>query len=93
MCDDKHLSLLCFWIQGNQNSYYFSFLACEILNLIVVVINFVVTDDFLNGNFKNYGSEVWNELVNGDDTFNVMCNAFPTRVSLLFTPGLEIESK
>lgn len=49
--------------------------------MIVVVINFVVTDDFLNGNFKNYGSEVWNELVNGDDSFNVMCNAFPTRVN------------
>jgi len=82
-------------IKGNQRIYYFTFLACEVLNVVMVITNILITDRFLNGNFRRYGSEVWDELVNGEaksfneitkeeEVFNPMCNAFPTRVNCEF---------
>lgn len=36
----------------------FGWFACDCLALIIVVVNFYVTDEFLGGNFSNYGLEV-----------------------------------
>ena len=57
-----------------------------------------LTDKFLGGNFKHYGTEVLHEIRNSgtkdwedglgdkEGMFNVMCNAFPTVVSFFKSP-------
>ena len=69
-------------LKGGFRSYYFAFLACEMLNVGILLVIWVSTDKFLHGNFHNYGTEVYGELVTKTVDFNVMCNAFPTAVSL-----------
>ena len=69
-------------LKGSFRSYYFTFLACEMLNVGILLVIWVSTDKFLHGNFHNYGAEVYGELVTKTVEFNVMCNAFPTAVSL-----------
>ena len=54
----------------------------EVLNVVTVVVVWVQTDNALGGNFWHYGSEVYGHYVNNDPEFDVMCNAFPTVVSL-----------
>ena len=57
----------------------------EVANVVTVVIIWVQTDNGLSGNFWNYGSEVFSEYMeNLNPPFDVMCNAFPTVVSLFF---------
>ena len=74
----------CFFnqLKGSFRSYYFAFLACEMFNVGILLVIWVSTDKFLHGNFHNYGAEVYGELVTKTVDFNVMCNAFPTAVSL-----------
>jgi len=66
--------------KSNMNSYYFIFVVCEFLNLVVLGIVWKVTDKFINGNFNTYGSDFYNEMMYGVDEvgYNTMCNAFPT---------------
>ena len=72
-----------------MNWYYFTFVFCEMLNVVLLIVIWSITDTFLSGNFHNYGAEVYGELVTGEygknaeikeNRFNVMCNAFPTAV-------------
>ena len=43
----------------HRNTYYFGkYLVCEILNFIVLFLNFYATDLFLNGRFYYYGFDV-----------------------------------
>jgi len=72
-------------IEGSKASknYIWKFLGCELLALTMMVANFVLTDSFLNYKFRYYG---WNVMAfysekDTSDTFNPMCNAFPTKVS------------
>ena len=69
--------------RSNMNSYYFTFVVCEFLNLVDLGIVWKVTDKFINGNFNTYGSDFYNEMMYGVDEvgYNTMCNAFPTMVS------------
>ena len=78
-------------LRAEMNWYYFTFVFCEMLNVVLLIVIWSITDQFLSGNFHNYGSEVYGELVSGeygkdakiaDNQFNVMCNAFPTAVIL-----------
>ena len=72
-------------LRGQMNWYYITFLTCEILNVGMLVINWISTDRFLNGEFHTYGLDVMHYLSLGTseqtNSFNPMCNAFPTRVS------------
>jgi len=80
-------------LHNKMYEYYFTFVFCEFLNVIMLVIVFCTTDTFLSGNFKHYGTEVLYELRNSgtkdwekglgkkEGMFNVMCNAFPTVTS------------
>ena len=54
----------------------------EVLNVVMVVIIWAQTDRSLGDNFWHYGSEVYGNYVHNEPTFDVMCNAFPTVVSL-----------
>jgi len=46
-------------IHNKYNIYYFGFMACELLNFVVVVISFFLTHRFLNHRFIFYGFQVW----------------------------------
>merc|ERR1712227_509418 len=72
-------------IEGSKPSktYIWKFLGCELLALTMMVANFILTDSFLSYKFRYYG---WNVMAfysekDTSDTFNPMCNAFPTKVS------------
>ena len=73
----KNLGIEQFGVKMSCKSY-------EVLNVVMVVIIWSQTDGSLGGNFWNYGSEVYGHYVNNDPTFDVMCNAFPTVVSLFY---------
>ena len=70
---------------GQHNSRYFAFVACEFLNLSAVIVNFIITNKFLNGKFASYGQDVLRYInydkIEVQQKINPMCNAFPTTVS------------
>jgi len=74
----------------HHNSWYFGyFVACEILNFILLGFQFLLTDKFLNYKFRWYGYDTMvyysyslEERRNpGMDLRNPMCAVFPTEVS------------
>jgi len=72
----------------HRNNYYFlKYLCCEFLNLVMLYLNFYMTDVFLNGNFWYYGWDAvkFNQLSYKEQqsgaVINPMCKAFPTEVS------------
>jgi len=73
-------------------TYYFKFLACQCLALLVWYLTFHGTDQFLDGKFATYGTDVkeYYQLEDEDkgSRANPMCNTFPTRVACkLVTTG------
>ena len=70
--------------------YYLKFLSCQLLSLLLLILNFKLTDKFLNNKFALYGIKViqWYGLSKNDKEagtmVNPMCNAFPTQVSCNF---------
>ena len=43
---------------GSFDSYVAKFLVCEFLNLVVVIAQIYITDQFIGGKFVNFGSQV-----------------------------------
>ena len=70
----------------SQNMKYFAyFTLCEILNLVAILVNFHITNCFLDGKFLTYGLEVITYM-NGmaqSQLVDPRCNVFPTLVSML----------
>ena len=81
-------------LRGKHNTYYFMFQACQLLNIIMLGLNWWATNKFLGGNFNSYGSDIIkfysqqeNSYVESEksDKFDPRCNTFPTQViSALF---------
>lgn len=75
-------------LKGQRSFMYFlSFLFCEILNIISVILCTIILNSLLGGNFWDYGSKV-HEFYSTSaldreslDKVNPMCNVFPTQVS------------
>jgi len=70
----------------HRNTWYFGyFVSCEILNYALLLMQFVETNNFLNGKFTWYGLDVMNYLGlprhERKMTINPMCATFPTEVS------------
>ena len=68
---------------GKNISYYAKFQACQLLNIMMLVLNFWATNQFLTGGFSSYGSEVVNFLTTETDKRiqpGPMCETFPTVV-------------
>jgi len=77
---------------GKNLLYYAKFQGCQILNIIMLLINFYATDGFLSGNFRKYGSKVVSFLTRNSTTElgwdgtpwrasegpGPMCQTFPT---------------
>jgi len=84
---------------GTSRKYFLSFIFCEILNIISIVICMVTLNALLGGNFLNYGTEVLKfysatekdrldqKSLEGELMVNPMCNVFPTEVSCNVNTG------
>ena len=79
-------------LKGQRSFMYFlSFLFCEILNIVSIVLCTVILDSLLGGSFWNYGSKVHEFYSTSEEDrrsyemTNPMCNVFPTEVSCLIT--------
>ena len=77
-------------LKGEHNTYFFIFQACQLLNIVMLGLNWWITNIFLGENFTSYGSDVikyYSELPENSyvesersDKVDPMCNAFPTQV-------------
>lgn len=67
--------------------YYTKFQICQILNLLMLVLNWWITNQFVNELFTTYGSEVvtYYSKKPAARGHNPMCNAFPTVVGCSMT--------
>ena len=81
-----------------KRSYFRKFVFMECLNLGVVILNFLIIDLFLTGNFSSYGIDAVNYLLGQTEktetqftdepiALNPMCNVFPTMVSCPLKTG------
>merc|ERR1711953_1641129 len=78
---DSHISLFGV-LKGNNKFYYFKFLFCQILNIVLLIANFSMTSAFLDTDFSTYGTDVLEYLTDDNDSrLNPMCKVFPTAVS------------
>jgi len=71
---------------GKNMTYYAQFQTCQLLNIIMLVLNLWATDQFLSGGFSSYGSDVVNFLTADVwDSTNPgpMCQTFPTVVRII----------
>ena len=68
-----------------NNEYFYMFVLCELLNMVVLVVNYYLINTFLGGRFSTYGADVISysqtNRYQEDDIFNPMCDAFPTIVN------------
>ena len=65
--------------------YFAYFTLCEILNLVAILVNFYITNCFLDGKFLTYGLEVITYMngMSQSQLIDPRCNVFPTLVSML----------
>ena len=78
--------------RDGARKYFLSFIFCEILNILSIVLCMITLNALLGGNFWNYGTEVLkfysdneedrlNKVSLQGELVNPMCNVFPTEVS------------
>ena len=84
--DEKRDKLVQFFtdnIHNKYNIYYFGFICCEMLNTLIVIIAYFLTDRFLNYEFAFYGFKTWlyyklpPEEQRMSTVTNPMCKTFP----------------
>merc|ERR1712047_124681 len=73
-------------LQGKwtTKTYYLKFLVCQCLALLVLILNFYGTNQFLDKKFALYGYNVVEYHMEPGQLVDPMCNTFPTRVSCNF---------
>jgi len=76
-------------IMKQNNMYFFMFVLCEFLNMIILVLNFYLTNSFFSFKWGAYGFEVMEyykktPAERSQADYNPMCNIFPTVVSCDF---------
>jgi len=80
---EKLVQFFCRNIHNKYNIYFCGFVFCELLNLVIVAVQFVITHRFLHYRFLTYGFQVWQyyllppEEQRMPGVKNPMCNAFP----------------
>merc|ERR1712141_400682 len=74
-------------LQGKwtTKTYYLKFLVCQCLALLVLILNFYGTNQFLDKKFALYGYNVVEYHMEPGELVDPMCNTFPTRVSCTYT--------
>mgnify|MGYP001218463752 CR=1 FL=1 len=66
--------------------YYAKFMLCQMLAWVMLFVNFYLTDLFLDGSFKTYGSDVLKYYLTSVNP-NPMCLVFPTKVGCPIKTG------
>lgn len=80
---DKLVKFFSDNIHNKYNIYYFGFMVCEMLNTVVAIIAYLLTNRFLNHEFLFYGFETWlyyklpPEEQRISINTNPMCRTFP----------------
>eukprot|EP00092_Neocalanus_flemingeri_P034434 GFUD01037443.1.p1 GENE.GFUD01037443.1~~GFUD01037443.1.p1 ORF type:complete len:364 (+),score=108.25 GFUD01037443.1:52-1143(+) len=78
--------------------YHVCFAACELLNIVMLIVCFCIMNSLLNGKFWSYGADVNNyystkltqeelKANSGLEKANPMCNLFPTEVACNLCTG------
>merc|ERR1711935_737415 len=74
-------------LKGHNSTYYYIFQFCQLLNIVMLALNWMATNKFLGGNFNSYGTDFidYQSLTSyqkeAKNVSDPMCNAFPTTVS------------
>ena len=71
--------------KGKNIKHYAKFQTCQLLNIVMLILNFWATDQFLTGGFSSYGSDVVKFLTTEPDKRQQpgpMCETFPTVVRI-----------
>jgi len=83
--DGKHVAVFKNISKKLSRKYFWTFVACEMLNVIIGVISFLFINAFLSGHFSTYGADVLNYNSGYKDentnTKDPMCSLFPTIVN------------
>jgi len=80
-------------LKGHNSTYYYIFQFCQLLNIVMLALNWMATNKFLGGNFNSYGIDFidYQSLTpkekEAENVSDPMCNAFPTTVSCSITYG------
>lgn len=80
---DKLVQFFSENIHNKYNIYYFGFIVCEMLNTVMAILAYFLTNHFLNGQFLFYGFETWlyyrlpPEEQRLSLNTNPMCKTFP----------------
>ena len=71
---------------GKNIKYYAKFQTCQLLNVVMLILNFWATNQFLTGGFSWYGPKVVTYLRSSPDererSQSPMCETFPTVVRI-----------
>ena len=68
---------------GKNIKYYAKFQTCQLLNIVMLILNFWATNKFLTGGFSWYGSEAVKYLTaEAPVEPGPMCETFPTVVRI-----------
>jgi len=77
----KHVAVFKNISKKLSRKYFWTFVACEMLNVIIGIISFLFINAFLSGHFSTYGADVLNyNLGNSANNRDPMCSLFPTIV-------------
>lgn len=69
----------------SHNTYAFSYISCEIINVINIIANIYITDKFLGQSFLSYGIETFRFIQNGNYKLNYKMElVFPINASCNF---------
>ena len=80
--DGKHVEIYRGLSKNACRKYFYTFIACEMLNIVITIISFVLTNVFLSGRFFNYGSNVISYNLGYEECQqNPMSSLFPTVVN------------
>jgi len=80
---ERLVKYFCKNIHNKYNIYFNGFIFCEFLNFAIVLLQFVVTNQFLSRRFLLYGLEVWRYYLLPSEeqrlpfVKNPMCQTFP----------------
>jgi len=81
--DGEHVAVFKNISKKLSRKYFWTFVACEMLNVILGIISFLFINAFLSGHFSTYGADVLNYNLGFKDesTKDPMCSLFPTIVN------------
>jgi len=80
--DGKHVAVFKMISKKLSRKYFWTFVACEMLNVVIGIVSFLCINAFLSGQFSTYGADVLNYSSGyKEGKKDPMCSLFPTIVN------------